>query len=218
MGFVNYKEKAVRRFAIQPFSGTIPDFSLYWTQEHILQHGVVCNQNIRTKLLHFKACHEFRIFQIRNMFSLMQTLQELFHIRFRGNFSFGEQFLKVCPFRLHFSRRKCHSAQSAFQHPILPGIRLFTRIRRSACIHAKLRPATVRTTHCAKNLCEISFPVSNQLSQAGNLIGDKGIHGIQYNSTNAPHVPSLWRIMCLCCQLRKQRPQKTLCFSRTGSG
>ena len=93
MRLVNDKQQLIVPIPLQPRLGVCPNFTLPWPEQHIFQHGVVCNEDIRAELLHFKPGHQLGILLIGNMPAMMELFKKFLKILFRGQLSVFDQLL-----------------------------------------------------------------------------------------------------------------------------
>ena len=162
MCLINDEEQLVLWGCREPLACRFPDILFPWAQQHVFQHGIVCNENIRTELLHLKARDKLCILLIRDMTALMQVLQESLHIHFCRNFSLLEQVLEKCGISCLPRRR--HACQRFFQFMVLRTIRCLARIGRAPRIHAKLRTAHLFAASISENLNEFPCRITNHLT------------------------------------------------------
>ena len=95
MGFINDKEQFFLRMAIQMRFSRIPNTIFALTKHHVLEHRIVCDENIRTGFLHFKTSDHFGIIGKRDMLAIPNILNKRGKIFFSRNLSAFEQLIII---------------------------------------------------------------------------------------------------------------------------
>ena len=156
---INNKQQSIRRISPQPRTGVLPYFFLARTEQHILQHRIVRNENIRTKLLHLKSGNQLSIIVARYVTSTTDPLKEPAHIHLCRNFPLSRQLLKEVLLLLCFGKENFRQGIGEFA--ILRFLWFFPRIRRTSCVHTKTRPPPICSTGVTKKRQELPLRISH---------------------------------------------------------
>ena len=113
MGLINHEQQLVGWVAVQPRLCTRPYRGLTGAEQHIFQHRVVRNQDVRTDFLHLKPGNQLCILRVRNMAAFVKSLQKRIHIRFGGYLALFDQLVKIV--LLSRCLGEGHPRQSLFQ-------------------------------------------------------------------------------------------------------
>lgn len=93
MSLIKDDEKFFLRIGGEPLAGIRPNGVIPLTDHHVLQHGIVGDENVGRRLLNFKAGEKFGVFFSSIVFSVFQPVNEVFQVSFGRNTSeFGKGF------------------------------------------------------------------------------------------------------------------------------
>ena len=204
-----FPDSIVFRVSFKPTFRVVPDFLFSRTQQHIFQHGIICNQNVRTACLHFKARDQLRVLWIRPMLAVVNPFQKSAQILFRRNLPVRFQFFEINAFFPIF--RVDHFSKCPLKVMILLCAWIISRIRRPPGVHAELRAAYFSSANASKRLNKLFLRIADQFSEATDLIGYQRIHRVHDHHSHAPLMPRFVfpRFRSQFCQ---KRPHEALGF------